>query len=162
MKVGAEKGSRMPARFVTLVRGAGRDLQASRPVLAVLRADARITAALEEALAPAGLTLPKFNVLMELASSPEGRLPLHEICRRLLKSAPGITALVDRLEADGLVRRSRDAGDRRVVMAEITEAGWGALGAATPGLFAAEKLLLRGLSTSDRALLTALLDRIAP
>lgn len=104
------------------MRAANWDPRASEPILALLRADSRVTGALERAVAQSGLTLPKFNVLMELAQTPGGRLPLHEIRRRLVKSAPNITSLVDRLEAEGLLRRSRETADRRVVMAQITEA----------------------------------------
>lgn len=151
-----------PRRFQAMMRAASWDPRASEPILALLRADNRVTGALERAVAQAGLTLPKFNVLIELAQTPGGRLPLHEIRRRLVKSAPNITSLVDRLEAEGLLRRSRDTADRRVVMAQITERAWKKLAVATPSLLATEKRLLRDLSVADWSALANLLRRVAP
>lgn len=142
------------------MRSSNRDVSASRPLLALARAEDRVSRALEAALVPAGLTPPKFNVLMELAASPEGRLPLCEIGRRLVRSAPNITALVDRLETERLVRRLRDARDRRVVLASITERGWDALRPAAPAVFAAEQQIALALSASDRRTLTRLLHEL--
>jgi DNA-binding MarR family transcriptional regulator len=116
---------------------------------------------MDEALAPMGVTGPKFNVLMELAASPEGALPLSEVARRLLKSPPNMTSLIDRLEADGWVRRTRRGQDRRVVMAEITKEGWEALRRAAPLVFATEKRLLSCLSQAHRRQLARLLDTLA-
>ena len=152
---------RFPARFDALMRASKRDREVSRAILALLRADGCVSRALEEALAPAGLTLPKFNVLMELASSPDGRLPLHEIVRRLVKSAPNISALIDRLEADGLVCRSRESSDRRVVTASLTNKGWDALRRGGPPLFEAEKRVLEEITPQDRETLARLLEAIA-
>jgi DNA-binding MarR family transcriptional regulator len=147
--------------FEALMKEARRDVDVSRPVLGVLRADGRVSRALEEALAPSGLTLPKFTVLMELASTPDGRLPLHEICRRLLKSAPNMSALIDRMEREGLVRRQRDQRDRRVVAAAITKRGWDSLRRGAPAVFAAEKELLKGFSRSELRTLARLLRALA-
>ena len=147
--------------FETVMKEARRDVEVSRPILGVMRADGRLSRALEEAVAPSGLTLPKFTVLMELASTPDGRLPLHEICRRLLKSAPNMSALIDRMERDGLVRRQRDQRDRRVVAAAITKRGWDSLRRGAPAVFAAEKELLKGFSRSELRTLARLLRVLA-
>jgi MarR family transcriptional regulator, organic hydroperoxide resistance regulator len=140
---------------------AGRDDGTSRAILALFRAEGRIAKALERALVPAGLTGPKFNVLMELAASPEGGLPLHEVVRGLVKSAPNVTALIDRLESDGLVTRSRESRDRRVVTACITEKGWEALARAAPPLFEAEEQVVRSLSKADLEQLLRLSEAVA-
>jgi DNA-binding MarR family transcriptional regulator len=144
------------------MQAAGRDRSASLVLLAIVRAEARLTREVEEALGRVGLSGPQFNVLMEVAAAPDGRLALHEICDRLLKSPPNVTALVDRLERDGLLRRERSRQDRRVVMATLTERGWEALAAAAPEVFAAERRTLRDLSPSDRRELLQRLQRVAP
>jgi DNA-binding MarR family transcriptional regulator len=144
------------------MQAAGRDRSASLVLLAIVRAEARLTREVEEALGRVGLSGPQFNVLMEVAAAPDGRLALHEICDRLLKSPPNVTALVDRLERDGLLRRERSRQDRRVVMAALTERGWEALAAAAPEVFAAERRTLRDLSPSDRRELLQRLQRVAP
>jgi DNA-binding MarR family transcriptional regulator len=148
-------------RFDSLLRMSKPDAHCSTPVIALLRADGRVTRALDEALAPAGLTGPKFNVLMLLASSG-GRLALCGIAERLLKSPPNVTALIDRLERDGMVLRVRSEKDRRMVLAEITELGWQALEKGAGKLFDAERRILLGLSDAERAGLAGMLDRVAP
>jgi DNA-binding MarR family transcriptional regulator len=148
-------------RFARVMRASDREVAGSMAVRALLRAQGRVMASMEEAVAPAGLTVPQFSVLVELAATPEGRLSLKEIGRGCMKSPPNITAIVDRLESAGLLRRSRDDADRRVVLAEITDAGWRALGAATPRMFAAQGRALDGLSDVDRGSLTELLEGVA-
>ncbi len=144
------------------MRSSDRDVSASRCVLALARAEDRMDRALEAAVAPAGLTLQKFNVLMELAASREGRLSLSDIGRRLIRSAANVTTLVDRLEADGFVRRVGDAVDRRVTLVEITERGWRALRPAARAVFAAERRILRELKGTNRRRLISLLQAVEP
>ena len=66
-----------------------------------------------------GLTPAQYNVLRILRG--EGQpLPCLEIAARLVTAVPGITGLIDRLEALGLVTRDRSTEDRRVVHVAIT------------------------------------------
>lgn len=95
---------------------------------------------LEETLKPAGLSHTQYNVLRILRGAnrdakrrggePDsengaeaGGLPCGEIAARMITRDPDITRLLDRLEARGLVARSREKKDRRVVRAWITPAG---------------------------------------
>src|SRR5438128_11023570 len=67
-----------------------------------------------------GLTPSQYNVLRILRG--EGKpLPCLEIAERTLTVVPGITGLIDRLEAAGLVERERSASDRRVVFVALTD-----------------------------------------
>jgi DNA-binding MarR family transcriptional regulator len=77
---------------------------------------------LEKGLGRVGLSMPKFSVLSELAKSGDS-LPLSELAARLSCVRSNITQLVDRLEADGLVRRTDDPLDRRTVRAALTTLG---------------------------------------
>jgi DNA-binding MarR family transcriptional regulator len=147
-------------RFAALMRDAGRAREASRPVLALLRADGRVGRAFERALARSGVTETRFNVLMELASN-DGRLPNCDLASGLLRSPANVSALVDRMERDGLVRRVRGERDRRTVLAEITERGWETLAAAAPAVFAEERRILGDLTAPQRARLAQLLDMVA-
>jgi DNA-binding MarR family transcriptional regulator len=61
-------------------------------------------------------------VLTQLVNSGEP-LALCDLATRLACVRSNVTQLVDRLEADGLVRRTDDPGDRRSVRAEITTRG---------------------------------------
>ncbi len=76
----------------------------------------------EATLAEAGLSAPKLSVLTALAAATEP-LALGELADRLSCVRSNITQMIDRLEADGLVRRVADAADRRIVKAEITARG---------------------------------------
>jgi DNA-binding MarR family transcriptional regulator len=149
------------ARFEALMRSAGRDTGMSRPVIALVRAEGRVARVFERALAAVGVTEVQFNVLMELAAN-DGRLPHCRLAERLIKSPANVTAVIDRMERDGLVRRVRGERDRRTVLAEITEAGWAALDAAAPAIFETEREILSDLSPADRSELADLLGRVAP
>lgn len=70
-----------------------------------------------------GITRQQYNVLRILNGAVPDGLPTLEIAERLLEQAPGITRLLDRLEAKKLVRRERPAGNRRQVLCFITHAG---------------------------------------
>src|SRR5882672_9424307 len=77
---------------------------------------------LEEALARVGLSLAKFGALTHLAEAGEP-LSLSECAKKMTCVRSNITQLVDRLEADGLVRRVEDPQDRRAVRAAMTRLG---------------------------------------
>lgn len=139
----------------------GRDAEASRTVVSLLRAGGLLSRVIERVLLPCGLTLPKFNVLMELAAAPEGTLPLYDLIGRLLSSPPNISALIARMEEDGLVAKERDPADARVVRARITEQGWERLGGAASAVFELEKALVSCLDRDALRALPDLVERIS-
>jgi DNA-binding MarR family transcriptional regulator len=149
-----------PARFRALTGRARRDRDASRAAVAVLKADSLVGRTLERALGEAGLTLPQFNVLMELAATPDAALPLHELTSRLISSPPNVSWLSSRMEQTGLVVKTKDPRDARVVLLSLTEGGWAALERATPLVFAAERQLLAGYTREELRALVSLLDRL--
>lgn len=77
---------------------------------------------LEEALARVGLSLAKFGALTHLVEAAEP-LSLGDCARKMTCVRSNITQLMDRLEADGLVRRVADPQDRRAVRAVVTRLG---------------------------------------
>ena len=79
-------------------------------------------ARLEEALKAVGLSAAKFKVLSQIARSSDP-VPLRLLAEEQQCVASNVTTLVDRLEADGLVRRVDDPADRRSKRAELTELG---------------------------------------
>ena len=159
-RTGAETAAGACERFEALMDASGRDVDMSRPLLALVRAEGRIERRFERVLAESGLSEPKFNVLMELAAN-DGRLPHCRLAERLLRSPANVTALIDRMERDGLVRRVRGEQDRRTVMAEITEQGWQALRVGAPLVFELERSILGHLAPDDRARLADLLNGVA-
>ena len=70
-----------------------------------------------------GLSLSWYDVLVQLAMAPEGKLKMNELAGSVLLSKSGITRLVDRMEADGLIKRSSCKDDRRAIYATITPKG---------------------------------------
>jgi MarR family transcriptional regulator for hemolysin len=73
------------------------------------------------ALAEAGGTLPAWLVLLALKQEPHRTQ--QDIARAVGIGGPTLTHHLDGMEAAGLVRRSRDAGDRRAVQVELTPEG---------------------------------------
>lgn len=77
---------------------------------------------IEQQLGQVGLSMSKLGVLTQLAEAGEP-LALSELAARLSCVRSNMTQLVDRLEADGLVRRVDDPADRRSVLAAVTRLG---------------------------------------
>lgn len=76
-----------------------------------------------ELLGPHGLTFARFEVLMLLRFSREGRLPIGKIGERLQVHPASVTNAVQRLADAGLVERSANPDDGRSVIVAITEDG---------------------------------------
>jgi DNA-binding MarR family transcriptional regulator len=100
-------------------------------VTSVMRAQQILQARVDEVLAPFGLTFARFELLRLLGFSRNGALPLGKAGARLQVHQTSITNAVDRLEAQGLVRRVRPPTDGRAVLAEITAEGREAVQRAT-------------------------------
>ena len=97
--------------------------RAMAAVTSIMRAQQVLMARLNELLRPHGLTFPRYEALMLLSFTRAGALPLGKIGERLQVHRTSVTNIVDKLEADGLVRRVPHAEDRRATLAEITDAG---------------------------------------
>ena len=76
-----------------------------------------------EVLKPTGLSPAQYNVLRILRGAGPGGLSCREVAARMVTRDPDITRLLDRLGERGLVTRSREREDRRVITTRITEAG---------------------------------------
>ena len=93
-------------------------------LLAIRMAAARLLAPWEQFLkAHADLSTSQFNVLRILRGSHPTPLTCSAIGERTIARDPDITRLVDRLNARGLVKRTRSEEDRRVVEVRITGKG---------------------------------------
>lgn len=115
----------------------------------LLRAQATISRRLQaDLLAAHGLALGSYDVLMHLGEAPGGRLRMNDLADRVLLSRSGLTRLVDRLQAQGLVVRQSCDSDARGLYAVLTPAGRARLAEATP--------------TYRRAVRRYLLDRLDP
>jgi DNA-binding MarR family transcriptional regulator len=98
----------------------------------LLRAHATTTRELNAQLqAEHGLTVNDYEALYVLSRNDDLRLKPVELAQRLLLTPSGITRLLDGLERSGLVSRAPCPADRRVLYAQLTEAGAARLEAAS-------------------------------
>lgn len=108
----------------------------------------------------AGITLQQFNVLRILRGGGDEGLPTLDVADRMIEQTPGVTRLLDRLEAKGLVRRQRCEKDRRQHLCWITEKGRDVLAALDQPILASAEENLKGLSDADRQKLLKLLSAV--
>ena len=105
-----------------------RDLRQRKPFtspeqeahLNVVRTGTMLVDAFEQRLRPYGLSATQYNVLRILRGAEPAGLCRNELRDRLLTRMPDVTRLLDRMEEAGLVTRSRDCTDRRLVTTRIT------------------------------------------
>jgi len=95
---------------------------------ALVVAHDQVMAALDRKVqAECGFGLGWLEVLYQLGSASARRLRMHELAAACHTSKSGLTRLVDRIEAGGLVRRTAIPGDRRSLFVVMTEEGRRAL-----------------------------------
>jgi DNA-binding MarR family transcriptional regulator len=70
-----------------------------------------------------GITFSEYDVLLRLGRAPDRALTMGDLAARTMLSPSGTTRLVDRLEANGLVRRRPTPADGRVTLATLTPEG---------------------------------------
>jgi len=103
-------------------------------VLSVLRTAALLEHQINEVLRPYGITELQYNVLRILRGAGPNGWCGREIAERLVSKVPDVSRLLDRMESMQLLRRERDATDRRHVTARITPKGLRVLDEASPKL----------------------------
>ncbi len=106
-----------------------------------------------------GITSQQYNVLRILRGAGEP-LPILEIGDRMVTVVPAITGLIDRLEKQGLVRRTRSEEDRRVVSVTILGQGLKLLGDLDKPLSKLNKQLLDHMEETELKNLIALLEKM--
>jgi DNA-binding MarR family transcriptional regulator len=128
-----------------------------------LTAHTDLTRRLEAALQAAHrVSLAEHTVLQQLVMGG-GHLRMSALADTVLLSPSGVSRLVDRLVADGLIERQPCEADGRAVHAAITERGRGLLGEAEPTYGAALRELFVGQYTLEEyGRLADLLLRVAP
>lgn len=106
-----------------------------------------------------GTTLPRFDVMAALWRRRDG-VTMSELSRMLLVSNGNATTVVDRLEADGLVRRTPSEADRRTVFVALTEAGLAEFEGLAAGHEAELGKVFGGVSETDLDTMTEILKRM--
>jgi DNA-binding MarR family transcriptional regulator len=162
--IGATSG-RPRARFD------GDDGDADAPVLdetamrawrAFLKSHALVVRGLEAELQTGHeLPLAEYDVLVQLALAGDRMLRMRELADRVVLSRGGITRLVDRLVADGLVRRQKCGDDARGAWAVLTEDGLERVRSASPcHLAAVKRLFVDAFDQGELDALASLLERV--
>ena len=126
----------------------------------LLRASRAIEVELRERLRVAfGVTLPRFDVMAALARK-QTCMTMTELSRYLMVSNGNVTGIIDRLVSEGMVARSRHAGDRRATFVRLTPKGqqqFAIMAKAHEGWIAE---ILAGVGTAETESLIALLSAL--
>ncbi|MGW6934801.1 MarR family transcriptional regulator [Lentzea sp. NPDC054927] len=128
-------------------------------VTSVMRVQQIIQSAVDAALKPHGLTFARYEALVLLFFSRKGALPMRVMGERLQLHPTSVTNIVDRLESDGLVRRTPHPTDRRTTLVEITDSGLQRREEATAAVVDVN-LGLKGLTDRQTEQLTDLLAKV--
>ena len=124
-------------------------------LLSVVRTSAQLMDRFELFLRPYGITATQYNVLRILRGSEPKGLCRNELRDRMLTRMPDVTRLLDRMEEAGLVERTRDTEDRRMVTSRITKKASQLLATLDPLVAENEKHFFAGI---DQAQIQTLID----
>lgn len=149
-------------------RSVGEEIRQSRPfrsrsqeaLVALLRTADDVRRFCGAVLEAEDVTLQQYNVLRILRGAGAEGLPTLDVADRMIERTPGVTRIMDRLEAKGWVRRRRGEEDRRQVFCTITPPGLALLARLDQPIEMADEALLAGLDAGDVERLIELLDRL--
>ena len=144
------------------------ELRQSRPfrskgeeaMLALVRTADVVRRSFSTFFEPHGITSQQYNVLRILRGSGADGLPTLEVAERMIEQTPGITRLMDRLEAKQLVRRQRCPNDRRQHLCWITPKGLALLASLDEPISRAHAETMRKVKTMDLETLIRLLEKV--
>jgi DNA-binding MarR family transcriptional regulator len=96
-----------------------------------------------------------------LNRDPEKPVNLADLAERSRVTRATMTGLIDTLERDGLVKREHSAGDRRMLLVRLTDAGRTFLDKILPDYFRRISTVMGRLTQTDRKTLVSLMGKIA-
>lgn len=137
----------------------GADKLATECVVNLVRTGSLLAAELDRTFRRYGITGPGVNVLMILDGAGEP-LPPNVIGERRLVTRGTVTGLLDTLEKQRLVRRTRHPGDRRMLLVELTDEARDVLAKLRAELFPAQAEMIAGLSEHEKDTLVRLLGKL--
>jgi DNA-binding MarR family transcriptional regulator len=129
-------------------------------MLNVLRTAEVLQGSMADFLREFDLSPVQYNVLRILRGAGDAGATCSQIGERLLARDPDITRLLDRMEARGLIARTRGKEDRRVVMTRITAEGLTLLGSIDQPLRKMSKSRIGKLGANALAELITGLERV--
>ncbi len=132
----------------------------SDAALIALRQILRATEINSRALAKSSGMTPSQLILLQVLSK-SGKETAGTIAREVSLSQATVTTLIDKLESWGAVKRSRDEGDKRRVMVELTQIGRSTLEETPDSLQERFETRFRKLADWEQSFLIAALERVA-
>lgn len=108
----------------------------------------------------AGITFQQYNVLRILRRSGPRGLPTLTVGQRMIERTPGVTRIIDRLEAKGLVVRERSSEDRRRVWCRISTVGLELLERLEEPVRRTDTAIFDGISRDELDRLVGTLERL--
>ena len=133
---------------------------AHEAVVALMRTADLVRRQMTALVEPHGITLQQYNVLRILRGAGDEGVPTLEVSERMIEQAPGVTRLLDRLEAKELIRRRRCEKDRRQHLCWIAPKGLALLEKIDATTSRAHEDSLKGLRPKERAAFIRMLDAI--
>jgi DNA-binding MarR family transcriptional regulator len=136
------------------------DSPAQEAILALYRTSDMLRRRFSQLVEPHGISLQQYNVLRILRGAGKTGTPTLDIADRMIEMTPGVTRLLDKLEAKHLVRRQRCPEDRRQVLCWITESGLRLLAELDKPLTAVGVKSMEPLSNAEQKTLIRTLERV--
>jgi DNA-binding MarR family transcriptional regulator len=133
---------------------------AAEAVVTLIGTADRVRSALSAVVGAHGITLQQYNVLRILRGAGSDGLPTLDIAARMIDKSPGITRLLERLEARRLVRRVRCPQDRRQVLCYATAGALRLLAGLDAPVAESDRRCLAPLDATRVATLVGMLDEI--
>lgn len=111
-------------------------------------------------LAPLGATVTDWILLFHIHSAEEPGLSQSDVARFSDMGGPALVRHLDRLEGDGIVRRNRDANDRRITRVRLTDAGEARLAEIAAVMERCDRTLRAQLTKQEADVMQRALDKL--
>lgn len=109
----------------------------------------------------AGLSLPDFEVLVQLTDAPEGRVRVTELARGLHWERSRVSHHITRMERRGLVKREECSDDGRGAWVLLTGEGRAAIETAAPAHVATvSRLVFEALTREEAEVLATVIEKV--
>ena len=114
----------------------------------------------DKRLASLEMSAAQYIIIANLASGPGEPKSAADLCKVISYDAGAMTRMLDRLEAKGLIRRTRSSQDRRLMNLELTEEGRAAYPRMREISMAVANRFLRGFTKAEARQLEGFLNRM--
>lgn len=133
---------------------------AQEALINLLIAASHVRERLDVVCAEYGITHGQYNVLRILRGASPNGYSRNEIAERMIEKAPDVTRLIDRLEGQGFVERTRSDEDRRQSITRITQKGLNLLSQIDPQIKKVHEHFKQKVSAKNCELLSQLCESV--